>query len=76
MEVAVRWLQPRTGWRARPRRCAPCRHIFIPVAYFHDITGLGQSVTNNGLFPVTKGYDEATGIGTPNMAGLIVYSGL
>ena len=42
--------------------------------YFHDITGLGQSVTNNGLFPVTYGYDEATGIGTPNMAALITES--
>jgi hypothetical protein len=33
-------------------------------------------VTNNGLFPTTPGYDEATGIGTPNMTALIVYSSL
>jgi subtilase family serine protease len=45
-----------------------------PSLYFHDITGVGQSVTNNGLFPVTPGYDEATGIGTPNMSALITQS--
>jgi subtilase family serine protease len=42
-----------------------------PGAYFHDITGAGQSITTNGLYPVTPGYDEATGIGTPKMAALI-----
>jgi len=42
-----------------------------PRRYFHDITGAGQTTTNNGLFPVTPGYDEATGIGTPNMGALI-----
>ena len=42
-----------------------------PALYFHDITGSGQTTTNNGLFPVTPGYDEATGIGTPRMAALI-----
>ncbi|MGH3154291.1 MAG: hypothetical protein ACRDOB_26700 [Streptosporangiaceae bacterium] len=42
-----------------------------PSQFFHDITGRGQSVTNNGLFPVTPGYDEATGLGTPNMAAII-----
>ncbi len=45
--------------------------------YFHDITGIGQNqafATNNGLFPTTPGYDEATGIGTPNMAALITGS--
>jgi hypothetical protein len=26
---------------------------------------------NNGFYPVTPGYNEATGIGTPNFAGLI-----
>jgi hypothetical protein len=36
--------------------------------FFHDITGAGQSPNNNGLFPVRKGYDMATGIGTPIMA--------
>ena len=42
--------------------------------YFHDITGSGPSqalATSNGLFPVTPGYDEATGIGTPDMAEII-----
>ncbi len=42
-----------------------------PNLYFHDITGAGQTTTNNGLFPVTPGYDEATGIGTPKMGALI-----
>jgi hypothetical protein len=38
---------------------------------FHDITGIGQASNNNGFYPVTPGYDEATGIGTPNFAALI-----
>ncbi len=42
-----------------------------PGRYFHDITGIGQSTNNNGLFPTTRGYDLATGIGTPKMAALI-----
>jgi len=42
-----------------------------PSQYFHDITGIGQSTNNNGLFPTTPGYDLATGIGTPNMGALI-----
>ncbi len=45
--------------------------------FFHDITGIGaaqQAATNNGLFPVTPGYDEATGIGTPKMSALITQS--
>ncbi len=46
-------------------------NALIPSLYFHDITGAGQAVTNNGLFPTTKGYDLATGIGTPNMNSLI-----
>jgi kumamolisin len=45
-----------------------------PGLYFHDITGAGTPETNNGLFPTTPGYDEATGIGTPNMAALITAS--
>jgi len=39
--------------------------------YFHDITGFNQPSTNNGFYPVTPFYDEATGIGTPNFAALI-----
>jgi kumamolisin len=42
-----------------------------PGRYFHDITGFRQSTNNNGLFPTTPGYDEATGIGTPKMTALI-----
>ena len=44
---------------------------FAPTLYFHDITGKGQTTNNNGLFPTTPGYDEATGIGTPKMSALI-----
>jgi subtilase family serine protease len=39
--------------------------------FFHDITGIGQNPSNNGLFPVTRNYDMATGIGTPRMSALI-----
>jgi subtilase family serine protease len=42
-----------------------------PSRYFHDITGIGQKVTNNGRFSTRPGYDLATGIGTPVMAALI-----
>jgi subtilase family serine protease len=47
---------------------------FASGLYFHDITGQGQTTLTNGLFPVTKGYDEATGIGTPKMTALIALS--
>jgi subtilase family serine protease len=47
---------------------------FASGLYFHDITGAGQTTLTNGLFPVTKGYDEATGIGTPKMTALIALS--
>ena len=45
-----------------------------PGKYFNDITGNGklqQAATNNGLYPTTPGYDEATGIGTPKFAAII-----
>jgi subtilase family serine protease len=42
-----------------------------PGKFFHDITGIGQSVNNNGKFPTLPGFDLATGIGTPVMAALI-----
>jgi subtilase family serine protease len=42
-----------------------------PGEFFHDVTSAGQPVTDNGIFPATAGYDEATGIGTPKMAALI-----
>jgi subtilase family serine protease len=37
---------------------------------FHDINALPQE-NNDGFYPVTPGYDEATGIGSPNFTGLI-----
>jgi subtilase family serine protease len=40
-------------------------------ADFHDITGINQVSNNNGFYPTTPDYDEATGIGTPNFTGLI-----
>jgi subtilase family serine protease len=40
------------------------------AADFHDITGLPLE-NNNGFYPVTRNYDQATGIGSPNFAGLI-----
>jgi len=45
-----------------------------PGKYFNDITGQGrlqQAATNNGLFPTTPGYDEATGAGSPKFAAII-----
>ncbi|HET6187069.1 MAG TPA: S53 family peptidase [Trebonia sp.] len=45
-----------------------------PSKYFNDITGQGplqRAATNNGLFPTTPGYDEATGIGSPKFAAVI-----
>jgi subtilase family serine protease len=45
-----------------------------PSTFFNDITGDGrlqQAATNNGLFPTTPGYDEATGIGSPKFAAII-----
>jgi subtilase family serine protease len=39
--------------------------------FFNDITGFRQSTNNNGLFPTTRGFDMATGIGTPNMSAII-----
>jgi subtilase family serine protease len=42
-----------------------------PAVFFHDITGQGQTTRDNGFFPVTRGFDEATGIGSPRMSTLI-----
>jgi subtilase family serine protease len=42
-----------------------------PNGYFHAITGIGQAVRDNGLFPTTPGFDLATGIGTPRMGAII-----
>jgi hypothetical protein len=40
------------------------------AADFHDITALPLE-NNNGFYPVTRNYDEAIGIGSPNFTGLI-----
>jgi kumamolisin len=40
-------------------------------AFFHDITGTGQPMNNNGFYPAASGYDEATGLGSPNFAAFI-----
>ena len=48
--------------------------LTYPCLYFNDITGHGklqQAATNNGLFPTTPRYDEATGIGSPKFATII-----
>lgn len=42
-----------------------------PRGFFNDITGFGQATNNNGLFPVTPGYDLATGVGTPKIGALV-----
>lgn len=47
-----------------------------PTVFFNDITGRGQTTNNNGFFPTTPGYDEATGIGTPKMKALITQSSI
>jgi len=39
--------------------------------YLHDITGDCQLENNNGFFPVTRGYDMSTGLGTPRIESLI-----
>ncbi len=41
------------------------------TTYFHDITGINQTENNNGFYPVTPFYDEATGIGTPRIAAIV-----
>jgi subtilase family serine protease len=61
-------------WRSRLGNANPYLYLLYKAnyhGYFHDITGIGQTVTNNGLFPATPGFDLATGIGTPKMAALI-----
>jgi hypothetical protein len=37
---------------------------------FHDITGINQTVNNNGLFLTTRNYDMATGIGSPRISAI------
>jgi len=40
------------------------------AADFHDILGLPLE-NNNGFYPVTRNFDQATGIGSPKFAGII-----
>jgi kumamolisin len=40
-------------------------------ASLFDVTGKNLSEKDNGLFPTTKGYDQATGLGTPIISGLV-----
>ncbi|HTZ22393.1 MAG TPA: S53 family peptidase [Streptosporangiaceae bacterium] len=40
------------------------------AADFHDILGLPLE-NNNGFYPVTRNFDQATGIGSPNFTGII-----
>jgi hypothetical protein len=42
--------------------------------YFNDVVPTAKTAYTNGYFPTTRGYDEATGIGTPKMAPLITDS--
>ena len=64
----------RTG-NANPLLYSLFDNPFTDFADFHDITGFRQVSNNNGFYPVTPGFDQATGIGTPNFAGLITGSG-
>jgi kumamolisin len=61
-------------WRGRIGNANPLLYLLYnldPRGYFNDITGIGQTTNNNGLFPTVPGYDLATGIGTPKMSALI-----
>ncbi len=67
-------------WHDRIGNANPLLYRLYNVDYqgfFHDITGRGPSnsdtifPTNNGYFPATRGYDLATGIGTPKMGAII-----
>jgi hypothetical protein len=35
-----------------------------------DITGINQTVNDNGLFLTTRNYDMVTGIGTPRISAI------
>jgi subtilase family serine protease len=61
-------------WRGRIGNANPLLYLLFNIdakGYFNDITGIGQTTNNNGLFPTTPGYDLSTGIGTPKMGALI-----
>ena len=61
-------------WHARTGNANPLLYVLYNVlyrGYFHDITGIRQSVNNNGFFPTTPGFDMATGIGTPKIGAIV-----
>jgi len=61
-------------WHHRIGSANPLLYLLYNLdyhGYFNDITGIGQTTNNNGLFPTTPGYDLATGIGTPKMGALV-----
>ncbi|MGA8439874.1 MAG: hypothetical protein WB762_05890 [Candidatus Sulfotelmatobacter sp.] len=61
-------------WHGRIGNANPLLYLLYNLdahGYFNDISGVGQTTNNNGLFPTTRGYDLATGIGTPKMGALI-----
>jgi len=61
-------------WHGRTGNANPLLYLLYNVAYhgfFHDITGIGQSANNNGYFPTGRGYDRATGIGTPKIGAIV-----
>jgi kumamolisin len=61
-------------WHGRTGNANPLLYFlynFDSRGFFNDITGIRQRSNNNGLFPTTPGYDQATGIGTPKMGALI-----
>ena len=61
-------------WHGRIGNANPLLYLLYNLdshGYFNDITGIGQTTNNNGLFPTTPRYDLATGIGTPKMGALI-----
>jgi subtilase family serine protease len=66
-------------WRGRIGNANPLLYALARSAqsfYFNDITGgdRDDGPDNNGLFPTTRGYDLATGLGTPRIAPLILMS--
>jgi subtilase family serine protease len=67
-------------WHGRIGNANPLLYFLYNDNYqgfYHDITGSGPSTrdtifpTNNGFYPATRGFDLATGIGTPKMGAII-----
>ena len=61
------------GGGARIGLANPALYAMLRGSYgstFHDITGINQTVNNNGLFLTTRNYDMATGIGSPRISAI------